>query len=190
MKKKISLLLFLFSIISSYSQIGDFIDGVVITKELDTLNLKLQFLNETESISYVKYLNEKGKIKKISSSKIKSYSRGNEVYKSLKLTKYTQVLCKQIIKGRNLSLYRQGYDLNNFKNAFPISTPFSPSKKEYFYLENKYGVILPVPKTKRSFRKKVSDFLIEHTLISGKIRGGELYNLREITNLVNDINKN
>ena len=184
MKNKITLIFFLFFIFSSYSQIGDFIDGIVITKELDTLNLKLQYLDETESISYVNYLNKKGKIKKIYTSKIKSYSRGNDFYKSINLTKYTQVFCKLIIKGDNLSLYRQAYNLNRVN--FMLTGVSGSSNHKYFYLENKYGVIFPVPKSKRKFRKNTSNFLIEYPIVSDKIRNGDLYNLREIVELVNE----
>ena len=195
MKNKIILIYFLFLTSISFAQEIEFKDGIVITNKLDTLKVKLQVLNEPRSILRVKYLNKKGKIKKILTKNIISYKRGDEFFKTITITKHYKLFCKQIINGKNVSLYErtEGEDgpvrtyMNvGFNNASPIFSSSGGLMVTYF-IENKYGRAIGISGSPRQFKNRVADFLLQYPSISEKIRSGELSDINEIVDLCNQL---
>jgi hypothetical protein len=191
MKQKLGSILFLFFTLLSYSQEEKFLDGTIITTDLDTLNVKIKVFNDSESLLKIRYLNKKGKIKRIPIDNVQSYKRGNDFYKRITISKSYKLLSKQINSGPNFNLYSRKEGNGQGMSYIPHSPsiPFMKvaNSRMSFFLENKYGIAIELSShSKKKFKKQISNFLLQYPSIIEKINNGEL---TEINQIVNECNK-
>jgi len=182
MKKYFSLIYFLFFITLLYSQEKEYKNGTIITNELDTLNVRIRVLNDAQSIIIIKYINNKGKVKKIHTSKVKSYTRGNEYFKTITISNTYKLFGKQTLKGMNFNIISRIVRGQNFHDPSGGIGNYTSD-----FLENKYGISIKIPASKKKFRKKISRFLLDYPDISERVRNGELISIIEIVNLCNKL---
>jgi len=193
MKQKLSSILFLFFTLLIYSQEKEFLEGTIITTHLDTLNVKIKVFNDSESILKIRYINKKGKIKRIPIDNVKSYKRGNDFYKRITISNSYKLLCKQINSGRNLNLYsrKEGEGKGMSHITHFSSMPFMKvaNSRISFFLENKYGIAIELSShSKKKFKKQISNFLLQYPSIIEKINNGELTEINQIVDACNKLN--
>lgn len=188
MKYYFSLIYFSFFIILSYSQETEYKNGTIITNELDTLNVKIEVLNDSQSIIIIKYIDKNGKTKKISTKRVKSYSRGNEYFKTITISNTYKLFAEQISKGVNFSLFHRTEGEGVYTPALSGVGMDSGIYMSTF-LENKYGRTMKIPSSKKKFKKRISAFLLEYESVSERVRNGMLTDITEIINLCNDLNE-
>ncbi len=180
MKNNFSLFYFLFFITLIYSQEKEYKNGTIITNELDTLSVKIEILDEYRSISIIKYISKTGKTKKINTTDVKSYSRGNEYFKTITISNNYKLFGKRTLNSANFSIISRAEQNVNSNNQLTIYSKYSSH-----FLENKYGRSIKIPTSKKKFRKNVSGFLLEYPNISERVRNGELDDIIEIISLCN-----
>lgn len=199
MKNNITIIYFLFFIALLNSQEIEYQNGTIITNELDTLNVKIRVLDNAQSIVIIKYINKEGKRKKIHTSKVKSYTRGNENFKTITISNTYKLFGKQTLKGVNFNIISRIESGQNFNAQYGTSSPGLLNDQNLPYshgqaidytssfLENKYGRSIKIPSSKKKFRKKISKFLLEYADISERVRNGKLIDINEIVNLCNKL---
>lgn len=185
MKKKFSLIVFLMLLSTLNAQVNELERGTLITYQFDTLTVNMHVLSEAQSILLIKYVDKYGKTKRLSTKKVKSYQRGIEKFKTITISENYKLFAKEILKGKNFSLYRRVEGDSEY-----LDIPNGTVAYLSLFIENNKGKSMKVPLSKKRFSKLISKFVDEFPKVSEKVRKGELTDIIEIINLCNYIYSN
>ncbi|WP_396591640.1 hypothetical protein [Allomuricauda sp. R78024] len=172
------LIILLFSSFFIYGQNEQFLEGEIIKRNGDTLEVKIKMLNRFKSFNRIIYLNDKGIEKRMPVDSIRAYRRGNEIYENLILNSEVFVLAKKVIQGPEMSLYiwdeRETLEKRIFNEAIGKKMP---KVFQHKYLKDKNNNVLNVT---NPFKRKVKRFLTNYPEVVAKIENKELTKVEEI----------